>query len=64
MGRGKMGVSHRGLDIGVPEELLDGRKINPFHDQMRGKCMSQGMEGDVGDARFPHCIIETAPDIA
>lgn len=41
-----MGVNHRGGDIGVPQEFLDGPDIMAAFQQMGSKTVAQGMTVD------------------
>ena len=45
-----MGVDHRGLDVGVAEQLLNGSQVGAGLQQMGGKGMPQGVGGSpLGD---------------
>jgi|GEM_PF-6998170 len=41
---GKVGVDQGGLDDGVAHELLDGRQVHAFHDQVAGESMAEGVD--------------------
>ncbi len=63
MGRSQAGASHSGLDIGVTEVLLDGSKVNAFHDHMGIKGVSQCVEGALRDGGFLDRYVETTHNL-
>jgi len=42
--RGKVGVDHGGLDVGVAHQFLDRGQIDTVHDKMTGEGMTKGVE--------------------
>jgi hypothetical protein len=54
-----VGVDHGGLQVFVPEQLLNGPDIIPLFEQMRGEAVPQGVNGGgFGDPHLAHGLLE------